>query len=224
MEITHRDSLNEGGFAGVREYRVVTDAQLFGRTAPGKPGLGHFVYLADAQFIPQGETGMHPHHEVDVITAMIKGRIAHGGSMSDGEVIEAPTVQVQRAGGDGFSHNEMNPDDEWNRLIQLWVLPDQLGQPANYQLFHPLNRKVTRIYGGTCAEAGVLAARTVIDVALLRARQKVAFEGPTLAYLAVGAGKAGGQDLREGHLVRAEGLSFTASSATHLIAVTLAGE
>ena len=33
-------------------------------------------------------------------------------------------VQVQRAGGEGFVHNEVNPDDKENRIIQMWVTPE----------------------------------------------------------------------------------------------------
>ena len=44
-------------------------------------------------------------------------------------------VQVQRAGGEGFSHNEINPDDIENRMIQLWVVPEQdNGQGINCTL------------------------------------------------------------------------------------------
>ena len=125
IEILHRDDLKKGGFAGVREYRVVMDSRAFGdRVNPDTwPGIGNFVYLADAQIIPGGETGMHPHHEVDVISCMLEGRISHGGSLEHGMELSGYDVQVQRAGGDGFSHNESNPDDTENHFLQLWVLP-----------------------------------------------------------------------------------------------------
>ena len=68
MEILHRDNLPRGGFAGLREHRLVLDPKVFGPSVnpTAWPGIGNFVYLADARFVPKGETGMHPHKEVDV--------------------------------------------------------------------------------------------------------------------------------------------------------------
>lgn len=54
-----RDSLTEGGFAG-------HDGSW--------SGIGDFVYFADARFMPYGETHMHSHHEVDVISVMVDGK------------------------------------------------------------------------------------------------------------------------------------------------------
>jgi redox-sensitive bicupin YhaK (pirin superfamily) len=82
--------------------------------------------------MPHGETRMHAHHEIDVISVMVKGRIAHEGSLQHGQNLSGNDVQVQRAGGEGFSHNEINPDDNWNRMLQLWVLPEVPGQTADY--------------------------------------------------------------------------------------------
>ena len=101
MEILHRDSLKLGGFAGLREHRLVTDKRIFGRRAePGTwDGIGNFVYLADARFLPSGETRLHQHREIDVISVMVEGRIAHEGSLEHGQQIETNDVQAQRAGG-----------------------------------------------------------------------------------------------------------------------------
>ena len=56
MEKIRRDALTEGGFAGLRETRLVIDPRAF--TDPNSPGvwsgLGNFVYLADARFEPHG--------------------------------------------------------------------------------------------------------------------------------------------------------------------------
>lgn len=104
--------------------------------------------MADAKFNPKGETGMHPHKEIDVISVMIEGRVSHEGSLAHGQGLETGNVQVQRAGGEGFSHNEVNPDNKKNRMIQLWVLPEEEGQPAGYKYYIPALTGTTRVYGG----------------------------------------------------------------------------
>jgi hypothetical protein len=55
MQILHKNSLPLGGFAGLKEHRLVVDRLVGGRDDTWD-GLGHFVYLADAYFDPYGET------------------------------------------------------------------------------------------------------------------------------------------------------------------------
>ena len=135
MQVLSRKSLPLGGFAGLTEHRLVTDRRIFGsRKAPNTfDGIGNFVYLADAQFNPRGETHMHPHKEIDVISIMMSGRVSHEGSLEHGQSLNAGEVKVQRAGGEGFSHNEINPDSTKNRMLQLWVLPEVAGELAGYK-------------------------------------------------------------------------------------------
>ncbi len=221
MEILHRDDLPCGGFAGVREHRLVTDPRLFG-TFPGAApwsGLGGFVYLADARFIPGGETGMHPHKEIDVISIMVEGRIAHRGSLEHGRELIAGDVQVQRAGGGGFVHNEVNPDRSENRMIQVWALPEVAGQPAGYRVYRPGSGGVTRIYGGTDGQQETLPSRTEIDIALLDAGGTIRSDVPFVGYLTRGAGAANGAQVADGDLFRGEQLTFEARERVQLILV-----
>ena len=126
IQILHRDDLKLGGFAGIREHRLVIDPKVFGNNTSGAwPGIGNFVYLADAKFIPNGETHLHPHKEIDVISVIIEGRMAHEGTLQQGNVVESNQVQVQRAGGEGWKQNATNvtmkPREKvaWN-LCQSW--------------------------------------------------------------------------------------------------------
>ncbi len=221
MQVLHRDDLRRGGFAGLTEHRLVVDPRVFaGRTDRGTwSGIGNFVYLADARFLPNGETRMHDHKEIDVISVMVEGRIAHEGSLEHGKELSGQDVQVQRAGGEGFSHNEINPDDRENRMIQLWVLPEQPGQPAGYKYYNPVPGNVTRVYGGPAGQNDTYPAKTVIDVSLLKAEQSTSVPGDYLAYFVTGAGDANGQTVQDGDLVRGEDLLFSASQDTHLITV-----
>ena len=220
-QILHRDDLPLGGFAGLREHRLVMDSRAWGRhkNSDAWDGVGDFVYLADARFIPHGETGLHPHHEIDVISVMVEGRIAHGGSLSDGQDLSPTDVQIQRAGGEGFTHNEVNPDDAPNRMLQLWVLPEQPGEPAGYKVYHPSRGTVTRVYGGEPGQDDTFASRTLIDVALLHSEQTATFDGPLLAYVSQGCGLANGQAVADGDLIRADRLEFIATDEVQLTVV-----
>lgn len=221
IDILHREDLPLGGFAGLKEHRLVMSPKIFGQhTSPGTwSGIGNFVYLADARFNPKGQTNMHDHKEIDVISVMIDGRIDHQGSLEHGQGLDADDVQVQRAGGEGFSHNEINPDDTKNRMIQLWVAPEQAGERASYKLYKPLSGKVTRVYGGSNDQSDTLPSHTVIEIVSLIPLQKFVLDNPYLAYLTVGKGTADKLDLKEGDLIKGDQLSFKANSDVQLIVV-----
>jgi len=221
MNILHRDSVPEGGFAGLKEHRLIKDPVVFGSSANNDgswPGMDNFVYLADARFMPHGETKMHNHHELDVISVIVDGRIAHEGSLENGKDLVRNDIQVQRAGGEGFSHNEINPDDDWNRMIQLWVLPEQLGQPSAYKVYQPVTGELTRIYGGAAQETD-FPSNTIIDLALLTDGQRVEMDVPFIAYLTRGKGVANGEQIEAGDLIRGDRLTFEATAEVQLIIV-----
>lgn len=224
MDILHRDTLTEGGFAGLKEHRLIKNPIVFGPDANSDgswPGLGNFVYLADARFMPHGETRMHNHMEIDVISIMVKGNISHQGSMGHGQDLQENDIQIQRAGGEGFSHNEVNPDEEWNRMIQLWVMPEQSGQAARYKTYTPAKGNVTHIYGGVVDKENTFPSKTQIDVALLNADQEINIDKTFIAYLCQGTGDANGNEIQAGDLMRGDTLHFQSSSDTQLIVIYL---
>ena len=222
LQIIKRDSLSEGGFAGLKEHRLVKEPKVFGPQENNDgswPGLGNLVYLADARFMPHGETHMHDHHEIDVISVMVEGRITHEGSLEHGQNLRANTVQVQRAGGEGFSHNEINPDEGWNRMIQLWVLPEVPGQAADYKVYQPAANELTRIYGGKNNSGADFPANTKIDVAILSDGQQIAVNEPFLAYITRGKGIANDEPVEDGDLMRGESITFKAIDNVQLIII-----
>ena len=222
LSILHRDDLPLGGFAGLREHRLVTDPRVFGaHQEPGTwSGMGSFVYLADARFNPKGETRLHNHKEIDVISVMVEGRIAHQGSLEHGQGLEAYDVQAQRAGGEGFSHNEVNPDDHENRMIQIWVLPEKPGEPAGYKMYSPQWGEEIRVYGGKTDQDETLDSHTFIDVAMLRAGGKMGCGSPFMAYLTTGSGMINDDtEVKGGDLIKGESLEFEAQGECQLIVI-----
>lgn len=221
MKITQRNSLRRGGFAGLRETRLVMNPRVFsGQEESGtSAGIGSFVYLADASFLPHGETRLHSHKEIDVISVMVKGRILHEGSMEHGEELQVDTVQVQRAGGDGFSHNEINPDNFKNRMIQLWVLPETAGEPAAYHRYQSEPDKRIRVYGGPADQHETFASRTIIEVAQVSKNDKLVQPGRCLVYMTEGAGKNNEQIITEGDMVETSNFNFIATQNCKMIVV-----
>ncbi len=221
VEILQSYDLPIGGCAGLKEHRLVMSPKLFGQFVnPGTwAGIGNFVYLAEAHLTSQGETTMHEHKEIDIIYVMIEGRVVHYGSLHNGQELEAGTVQVQRAGEEGFSHNEINPDYSANRLIQLWVLPENKGEAATYKLYKLEKGKVTRVYGGSHDQHETLSSHTVIEIASLQASQAFIVDKPFLAYLVAGKGTVDKQNLQGGVLFKGDNVNFKAETAVTLIII-----
>lgn len=221
MQILRKDSLHRGGFAGLRETRLIVDNKIGGKNDTWN-GLGNFIYLADARFLPQGETRMHPHRELDVITVMLEGRIEHQGSMENGKSMQANQVQAQRAGGEGFVHNEINPDLDENRMLQIWALPETAGEPASYKFYDLKKDEMVRVYGGNKSQNVTLDSPTIIEVGLLSKNKNVTQEGEFIAYITGGEGILNGVEVKDGYLVRDEDLDFTAlSDGVHLSLIYL---
>ena len=223
MEILQYKELPQGGFAGLLERRFVMDTKVFNRSlgAPEVNGIGNFVYLADANFKPMGETGMHPHREIDVISVMVEGQVAHKGSLEHGASLHAGDVQVQRAGGEGFSHNEVNPNSTPNQMIQLWVLPDNKGEKAGYKVYQPQQGKLVKIYGGNKKQQQTFNSKTSIYVANANSGQEFNHPGAAMAYLSKGQATINGQQIIARSLVRVkDGLNFKAKTDAQLIIIS----
>ncbi len=230
MQVLSKKSLPLGGFAGLTEHRLVTDRRVFGsRKAPNTfEGIGNFVYLADAQFNPHGETHLHPHKEIDVISIMMSGRVSHEGSLKHGQSLNTGEVQVQRAGGEGFSHNEINPDGTKNRMLQLWVLPEVAGEPAGYKHYSLKAKGINRIYGGKQLAGqkrlnDTFSSNTTIDIVRLTSGENITFSKEILAY--VSKGKAIFTDennqfsAEEGDLIRSYKTDILATSEVEIVVV-----
>jgi redox-sensitive bicupin YhaK (pirin superfamily) len=221
MQLLSKDSLHRGGFAGLRETRLVVDNKIGGQNDTWN-GLGNFIYLADARFTPKGQTGMHPHKELDVISVMLEGSIEHQGSMENGKSMQANQVQAQRAGGEGFVHNEINPDHEENRMLQLWVLPEVAGEPASYKFYDLKKDQMVSVYGGNKSQSATLDSHTIIEVGLLSKNTNITQEGEFIAYITGGEGILNGVEVKDGDLIRDENLDFTVlSDEVHLSLIYL---
>lgn len=216
--------LSLGGFAGLTEKQFVMDERIFvsRKTKDSWNGFGNFVYLADANFLPFGETTMHPHREIDVISVMVKGRINHEGSLEHGQELYAGQSQVQRAGGEGFSHNEINPDNVENQMIQIWVLPEVHGEKAGYQVFEPKVGKLQLIYGGVRGQTDKFYSNNTIAVANLDVDQSVNHKGYAYVYISKGKGLLNQEPIEARTLIAIDDeLTFVAEEESQLIVISM---
>ncbi len=75
--------------------------------------------------------GTHPHHDMEIITYILKGKLTHQDSMGHKESLGRGCIQYMSA-GTGIAHSEMNGGDEEVHLIQTWILPAHKGLKPRY--------------------------------------------------------------------------------------------
>jgi quercetin 2,3-dioxygenase len=102
---------NDRRYMGFRALRVINDD----RVAPGE-GFA-----------------THSHRDMEIITYVLEGVIAHKDSTGTSSVIRPGEAQRMSA-GTGISHSEYNPSkSDPVRFLQIWIVPETLGLKPEYE-------------------------------------------------------------------------------------------
>ncbi len=77
--------------------------------------------------------GTHGHSDMEIITYVVSGELAHKDSSGGSETLRPHEVQRMTAGS-GIRHSEFNPSDtEKVHLLQIWILPEKDGLEPGYE-------------------------------------------------------------------------------------------
>lgn len=138
-------------------------------------GFGKLRVLNDDTILGGGGFPIHHHDNMEIITVVLSGALAHQDSLGNGGIIKAGEIQVMSAGR-GIDHSEYNHSaTEPVSLFQIWIETKEKNVPPRYGQKHFTEKDFinqVKVVASGYDETDALYIHQLARVALLKTDQE----------------------------------------------------
>jgi hypothetical protein len=129
--------------------------------------FGDLRVINEDRVVPGAGFPTHSHRDMDIVTYVLAGALAHKDSTGTSSVIRVGDVQRMSA-GTGISHSEYNASpSEPVHFLQIWIIPNKTGlAPAYEQRAFPLDdqRNKWTLIGSEAGRDGSVKVHQNVDI------------------------------------------------------------